>query len=172
MFGLFKPKLAPEGPVEFAASVDIDRPVEEVYALIDWADERNAKRATGNKVTRVEGSTDRFDMVMPFMPELTFEFLVTEAVPGEKYAFGCLIKPGCGNLAHSHESYEFEALRHDRCRVTLQTATTFVEGLRMRDFTHEVATMAASVQSALQKLKLQAEHGPEVAKALEENTVL
>ena len=172
MFGLFKPKLAPEGPVEIGAEVEINKPVSEVYALIDWADERNAKRATGNHVTQVEGKPDRFDMVMPFLDDLTFEFLVTEAVPHAKYAFGCVIRPECGNLAHNHESYEFEALGEDKCRVILTTSVTFVEGLRMRDFTKEVATMAASVQSALQKLKLQAELGADVAKALEENTVL
>lgn len=172
MFGLFKPKRAPEGPVEFTSSVEIDQPPAEVYALIDWADPHNAKRATGNTITAIEGKPGRFDMVMSFMPDLTFEFLVTEAIPHTRYAFGCVIQPGCGNLAHSHESYEFEALGPDRCRVTLHTSTTFVEGLRMREFTDEVAAMAASVQSALQKLKLQAELGSEVAKALEENTVL
>jgi len=172
MFGLFKPKLAPEGPVEIGADVEIDKPVSEVYALIDWADERNAKRVTGNQVTQVEGKPDRFDMIMPFIDELTFEFLVTEAIPHSKYAYGCVIQPECGNLAHTHESFTFEPLGEDRCKVTLLCATTFVEGLRMKDFTCEVAAMAASVQSSLQKLKLQAELGPEVAKALEENTVL
>ncbi|WP_299193476.1 hypothetical protein [uncultured Erythrobacter sp.] len=172
MFGLFKPKLAPEGPVEFNAEVEIDKPASEVYALLDWADERNAKRATGNHVTQVEGKPDRFDMVMPFIDELTFEFLVTEAIPHSKYAYGCVIRPECGNLAHTHESFTFEPLGEDRCRVTLLCATTYVEGMLLADYTHEIATMAASVQSALQKLKLQAELGPEVAKALEENTVL
>ena len=172
MFGLFKPKTAPEGPVDICAEVEIDKPAAEVYALIDWADPRNAKRATGNEVRAVESKPDRFDMVMPFMPELVFEFLVTEAVPHRKYAFGCVIEPSMGNLAHSHECYEFEDIGENKCRVFLKTSTTFVEGLRMREYTHEVATMAASVQSALQKLKLQAEHGADVAKALEENTVL
>ena len=172
MFGLFNSKLAPEGPVEFAASVKIDKPASEVYALVDWADERNAKLATGNKVYPIENKPNRFDMVMPFLPDLTFEFLVKEAVPHSKYAYGCIIKPGCGNLAQTQEAFEFEELRRNRCRVTLTCTTTFVDGLRTRDFTNEVATMAASVQSSLQKLKLQAELGAEVAKALEENTVL
>lgn len=172
MFGLFKPKLAPEGPVEIAGLVEIDRPVQDVYAMIDWADDRNAKRATGHEVRKVAGHPGRFDMVMTTMPDLTFEFLVTEEQRPERYAFGCVIRPGMGNLAHSHESYEFEDLGEERCRVTLLCSATFTEGLRMREFTCEVSTMAASVQSALQKLKLQAEHGAAFAKALESNTVL
>ena len=172
MFGLFKPKLAPEGPVEMGAEVEIDRPVEDVYALIDWADPRNAKRATGNDIREVPGKPGQYEMVMPFMEDLTSEFLVTEAVPNRKYAFGCLIKPQMGNLAHNHETYEFEPLGDNKCRLKLTCETTFVDGLRMREFTNEVASMAASVQSSLQKLKLQAEHGAEVAKAVEENTLL
>ncbi|QUL38237.1 hypothetical protein [Erythrobacter sp. JK5] len=172
MFGLFKPKLAPEGPVEFSADVEIGKPAGEVYALIDWADDRNAKRATGNMVRQIPATPDRFEMVMEFMNDLTFEFAVTEAEPHRVYAFDCVIRPQVGNMKHNHERYEFEQLGPDKCRVTVTTKTTFVEGLRMRDFTCEVATIAASVQSSLQKLKLQAELGPEVAKALEENTVL
>ncbi|BDI61623.1 SRPBCC family protein [Qipengyuania nanhaisediminis] len=172
MFGLFKPRPAPEGPVEFAASVEIARPASEVYALIDWADPRNAKRATGNEIVRIEGQDGRFDMAMPFLPDLTFEFIVTEAVPHSIYAFGCVIRPGSGAMAHSHERYEFEDLGDNRCRVDLLTKASFVEGLSMREFSEEIATMSAAVQSALQKLKLQAEHGADVAKALEENTVL
>ncbi len=172
MLGLFKPKMAPEGPVEMGSEVEIDRSVEEVYALIDWADPRNAKRATGNEVREVPGKPGQFEMVMPFMDDVVFEFLVTEAVPHRKYAFGCVIKPSMGNLAYNHETYELEPLGDDKCRLTLTCETTFFDGLRMGEFTQEVATMAASVQSSLQKFKLQAEHGAEVAKAVEENTLL
>lgn len=172
MFGLFKPTLAPEGPVEIRADVAISKPARDVYALIDWADERNAKRVTGNRVTQIDGRDDRYDMVMEFMPDLTFELLVTEAVPHSRYAYGCVIRPGCGNLAHSHETYEIEANGPDACHLTLICQTTFVDGLKMRDFNNELGTMAASVQSAVQKLKLQAELGADVAKALEERTLL
>lgn len=172
MFGLFKPKLAPDGPVEIGADVEIDKSADEVFALIDWADPRNAKRATGNDVRQVEGKPDQFEMVMPFMDDLVFKFLVTENEPGRKYAFGCIIDPPMGNLETSHETYEFEPLGEDKCHVSLVTEVKFVDGLREKEFTCEVAAMAASVQSALQKLKLQAEHGAEVAKAIEKNTLL
>ena len=172
MFGLFKPKLAPEGPVEIGTDIEINKPVSEVYALIDWADERNAKRVTGNTVRQVPASPDRFEMVMEFMDDLTFEFHVTEAIPNEVYAYDCVIRPQMGNLKHSHERYEFTPLGPDKCELKLVTHSTFLEGLRMRDFTCEVATMAAAVQSSIEKLKLQAELGPEVAKALEEKTIL
>lgn len=172
MFGLFKSKKAPTGPVHIGAEVEIDKPAEDVFALIDWTDPRNAKRATGNTVRAVEGKPDQFEMVMPFMEDLLFKFVVTEDQPSRKYAFGCVIEPQMGNMEHTHETYSFEALGEDKCRVELMTETTFVDGLRESEFASEVATMAASVQSALQKLKLQAEHGADVAKAVEENTLL
>ena len=75
-------------------------------------------------------------------------------------------------FAHSHESYEIEDLDVGNCRVTLSLSVTFAEGLLMRDFAEEVAKMAASVQSTIQKLKLQAEHGAAVAKAIESNTLI
>ena len=172
MFGLFKSKKAPKGPVQIAAEVEINKPADEVFALIDWADPRNAKRATGNIVRQIEGKPDQFEMIMPFMDELLFKFIVTDNQPGRKYAFGCVIEPQSGNLAHSHESYEIEPLGDDSCHLLLICETTFVDGLREKEWLCEVATMTASVQSALQKLKLQAEHGADVAKAVEENTLL
>lgn len=172
MFGLFKPKLAPEGPVEFTFDVEINKSAEEMYALVDWEDPRNAKRATGCEVSQVQGTDDQYLLVIPSMPDLTFRFLVTAAEPARKYAFGCVIEPQFGNLAHNHETYEIEPLSENSCRLTLVTETTFVDGLREKDFVREIAAMTASVQSSLQKLKIQAEHGADVAKALEENTVL
>jgi len=38
MFGLFKPKLAPAGPVEFTFDVEIEKPADEVYALMTFQD--------------------------------------------------------------------------------------------------------------------------------------
>ena len=172
IFGLFKPKLAPLGPFEFAAEVEIAKPAGEVYSLIDWADERHAKRVTGNKVEAVHGKPDHFRMIMPMMPESQFMMAVTDAEPHRKYAYDSLIKPQCGMFAHSHESYEIEDLDVGNCRVTLSLSVTFAEGLLMRDFAEEVAKMAASVQSTIQKLKLQAEHGAAVAKAIESNTLI
>ncbi len=137
MFGLFRSKLAPEGPVQINGEVEIDKPVEEVFAMIDWADPRNAKRVTGNMVRGVPGKPDQFEMVMTSMDDLLFSFLVTENVPGRKYAFGCVIEPPVGRLAHNYESYEFEPLGANRCRVKLVTETTFVAGLRQKEFAHE-----------------------------------
>ncbi|MHA7819475.1 MAG: SRPBCC family protein [Erythrobacter sp.] len=156
MFGLFKPELAPEGPTEIEASIEIVCSPGGVYALLDWADERNARRATGNTVTVVEGEPGRFDMHMPMLPERTFEFVATEAVPHCKYVFGCVIRPDSGNLAREHQTSEFEDIGQDRCLVMLLTSVSLVEGFKMSDYVGEVSTMAAAVLDSMQKLKLQA----------------
>lgn len=172
MFGMFKPKLAPKEPVEFLGEVEIDCPAEEVYALIDWADPRNAKRNTGNEVTQIGDDPIAFRMVMPAMDELDFQFIVNEAQSPSKYAFTCTISPQCGRMAMSEEIYEFEATGETSCRVFLVNRVTFAEGTTVDDLAEEVAMLSASVQSALQKLKLQAEHGADVAKSIEMNTLL
>ncbi|MEP2734722.1 MAG: SRPBCC family protein [Erythrobacter sp.] len=172
MFGLFKPKMAPQEPVEFIGDVEIDCPAEEVYALIDWADPRNAKRNTGNEIIQDETDPNLFHMTMPAMDEFDFRFHVSEAAAPSKYAFTCTISPQCGRMAMSEEIYEFEATGDQSCNVSLVNRVTFIEGTTMDDLAEEVAMLSASVQSALQKLKLQAEHGADVAKSLEMNTVL
>lgn len=172
MLELFNRWARPEGPVKIVTAVEIERPAAEVYALVDWADPRNAKRATGNDVRSVADKPGRFDMVMPGLPDHTFELLVTCDEPRSCYAFGCVIQPRLGKMEHCHETYEFEELGPHRCRVTLTTETGFAARLSRRAYSAEVATMAVSVQSALQKLKLQAEHGADFAKAIEGNLLL
>ena len=167
MFGLFKPKLAPEGPVEITADIEIERPASEVYPLLDWADERNAKRALGSTITPVEGQADVWHMTWPPMPELNFEFTVTEAIPHTAYAFGCSITPRAGKLAHSHESYRFEDIGEGHCILHLTETAQFINGLTEKQYAREVAMMAKACQQALIKLKIHAEHGPEVAAELE-----
>ena len=60
MFGLFKKKKASAGPITLSFAVDIDRPAEEVYPLIDWADPDNAKKAlrppTYSEIVREAGA--------------------------------------------------------------------------------------------------------------------
>ncbi len=172
MFEFLNRRRRPARPVEIIGEVEIARPAADVYALIDWADPRNAKRATGNRVTGISGNPGRFDMVTPMLADFTFEFLVTCEEPHSRYAFGCVIRPQFGPMEHTHETYGFESLGADRCRVTLTTETRFDAGLSRRAYAAEVATMATSVQSALQKLKLQAEHGADFAKAVEGNVLL
>jgi len=169
---VFKKKLAPQEPIEFIGDVEIDAPVDEVYGLIDWADPRNAKRNTGNKVTQAEDEPDVFHLVMPAMDEFDFRYHVHQAQSPTNYAFTCTITPQCGRMAQSEEVYEFEATGPKSCRVSLVNTVTFIEGMTVDDLAEEVMMLSASVQSALQKLKLQAEHGPAVAKSLEMNTLL
>ena len=48
MFGLFKRKtnlLDPSEPIELKTSIEIERPAGEIYALLDFDDERNQLRA-------------------------------------------------------------------------------------------------------------------------------
>lgn len=170
MFGLFKRQQAAHEPMQMAAEVEIAKSCEEVYALLDFADERNAKRALGYEVTGV--GDRRWQMTTSHLPELTFLFDITEAVPGNRYAFDCVIEPALPNMIRSSEVYELKPLGADQCHVTLLNTVELRPELNRREHANEVAMLAASTHSALQKFKLQAEHGAAATKAIENNTLI
>ena len=168
MFQFFKPKKAPEGPVDFQVEVTVHKPASEVYPLIDWADERNAKVQLGNVVRPVEGSSDRFELVLAQMPEHRFEMTVTEAVANEAYCYSTDIVPPVGRLAQSREDYRIEALGQDQCRLSMVMTATFNPGLTMDEYEDELAMMTYACTKGLAKLKIQAERGVDAVREFEE----
>lgn len=167
MFGILKRKAEPFGPCEFEHSIEIERPAAEVYAMVDWADARNAKRALGTKVEQVGSSPDRFRLHLDLVPDHRFEMIVTEAVPARSYAYECEITPPVGRLVSCHEAYAVEPLSDGSCRLELVVSAWFVGGLSAEDMAMEVMMMGTSGQNALAKLKIQAEQGVEAVHAVE-----
>jgi hypothetical protein len=167
MFGSLKRKVEPIGPFEFGHSVAIERPAAEVYALLDWADARNAKRALGNKVEQVGRSPDRFRMTLDLVPGHVFEMIVTRAVPADTYAFENEITPPPGKLVSSHETYTIEPLDGASCVLTLLVSASFTGGLPDESLAMEVMMMTMACGNALEKLKVQAEQGVEAVHAIE-----
>lgn len=167
MFGLFKPKLAPEGPVQFTVEMMIDCPAEEVYRLVDWADPKNAKVELGNTVAPAEGCPGRFRMFMPLMPDLSFEFDVTDAEPGLVYGFDCRVTPQLGRLESSHELYRFEPVDENECKLVLVNTVNFLPGLTVKEMDEEVKRMSLACHNALVKLKVHAELGATTVSAIE-----
>lgn len=165
MFGILKRKEEPFGPCEFEHSIEIERPAAEVYAMVDWADPRNAKRALGNKVEQL--AADRFRLHLDLVPDHRFEMIVSEAVPGERYAFENEITPSVGRLVSSHEAYTFEPLSENSCRVALSISAWFDGGMSAEETAMEIMMMGTSGQNALAKLKIQAEQGVEAVHAIE-----
>ena len=165
MFGFLKPKLAPGGPVELRFDVVIEKAVEEVYALVDWADPHNAKRELGDHVSKVEGAPDRFRMILNELPDHVFEISVSEEMPHASYGFTSEIAPPIGRLVRAHELYSFEPLSAGSCRVTLVTTATFVGALPVKQYALEIQTMTVACVSAMAKLKIHAEEGVEAVRA-------
>jgi len=165
MFGILKRKEEPFGPCEFEHSVEIERPAAELYAMIDWADPRNAKRALGNKVEQV--GPDRYRLLLDMLPDLTFEMTVTEAVPGSRYAFDTEITPPVGLLVSSSETYTVEPLGEGACRLGLAVSAWFVGGMSPEDMAMEIMMMGTSGQNALTKLKVHAEEGVDAVHRIE-----
>ena len=166
MFGMFK-KPAPSGPMTFDFDVLIERPPAEVYALVDWADPRNAKRQLGHSV---EGQSPRFHLRMTSMPDLDFTLDVIEERPGEVYAYACDIQPRVGRLVTSVERFLFEPVDDGHCRVRLINEATFIDGMTMRQFEQEMMMMSVATNDGLIKLKVMAELGLDAAKSVENAT--
>jgi hypothetical protein len=167
MFGFRKPTPAPEGPVQIKVAVEVEKPAAEVYALVDWADARNAKRELGHRVEPIEGRPGDYCLTLTEMPEHRFDMTVIESVQDRAYAFSTDIVPRVGRLEASEEHYSFEPSGDDRCKVTLTMVATFRAGLDMDEFEEEVMMVGLACQRGILKLKVHAEEGAEAVKAFD-----
>lgn len=167
MFGLFKPTMAPEGPVEIELSMEIERSAESVYAMIDFGDPRNYKAEVGT-ITRTGPKS--FDMVLDMLPDLTFPIVELEAVPHRVYEIESVLPEGLGRLHKTVERAEIEPLGPDRCKLTAITFAHF-HPMKLRYFQGEVAMIATACNNSLAKLKIHAEQGVEVIREIEARQV-
>lgn len=166
MFGLFKKKAAPEGPVEINATLDVEASAEEFFALIDFANANNAKVQLGHRVDPL--GDDRFRLVMTFLPDLEFELKVEERITNRRYAYYAPLPEGTGQLLWTREEFDIEATGEHSCRVSHKTYGEFAKGLDLSTYQDEVAMLAAGVENAILKLKAHAEGGIEQVRAFEE----
>lgn len=168
MFGLFKRQMAPEGPVEFKAEMPIERPADHIYALLDFADERNAKRAEGNRVLpgggAGSGGSGRWRLLMTGMDSHEFLLDLIEAERPLRYEYECRAVPTLGRLVSAIEAWTIEPLGEHGCNVRLVVTAEFVTGLTERQFAKEVSMMSAGCHNALARLKIHAEHGANAAR--------
>jgi len=111
-------------------------------------------------------------MILNSLPDHMFELQEIGADPGRHYAYVCEILPPFGALVRTSESFQIEPLGNTSCKVTVRTEATFEEGMTYKDFQQEVMVMASACQSALEKLRIQAEHGTDALRAVETKLVL
>lgn len=162
MFGLLKrgkPELVPDEPIELKVGIEIDSPADDVYALLDWGDERNQLRARGNLVRRESSDPHVYRLWYDRAPDLNFLMTVTEAVPGRAYAFLADIVPPVGRRLGSHESYTIEPMGAEGCRVTFVNTIRHIPGMTQKELGDEIGKSTMAAANALTKLKLQAELG-------------
>jgi hypothetical protein len=172
MFGFLKPRRLPEGPYQFVGALEIERPAEHVFPLIDLADPRYAKRQLGESVEEVEGRPGTYRLVLGEIPDLAFELTVTEREPQSSIGFACTIAPRVGRLGASHELYRLEPLGPDRCRLELVNTVTFSGRLSEHALVEETTMLTVSVHNALAKIKLHAEGGVAAVRAVERDIVV
>ena len=167
MFGRLKRKVEPVGPFEFEHTIEIARPGDEVYGLVDYSDPRNAKRTLGHRLEQLGACPDRFRLWFDLVPDHRFEMTVTEAVPGKSYAYETEITPSIWQLVSSHEAFTVEPLGESSCRLSLTISAWFQGHLSAEEMGAEVMMMGMAGQNALAKLKVHAEQGPDAVHALE-----
>ncbi|MEM7690180.1 MAG: SRPBCC family protein [Pseudomonadota bacterium] len=167
MFGFNKKSPMIDGPVEFTADVEIDRPAAEVFPLIDLASPRFKDAQMGAKVSPVENSADVYALRLDEMDDVVFRLTVMERVENERHAFEAVIEPKINALVKSVETHVIEPLGEKACRVTLTTAATFDEDLSDEEITSEIAIMNQAVMGDMDKLKTLAEDGVDAAMALQ-----
>ncbi|MEO0589734.1 MAG: hypothetical protein AAFZ11_04150 [Pseudomonadota bacterium] len=156
-----------EGPVEFTAEVDIQRPASDVFPLLDLADPR-FRQAQCAQVQRIEGEQERYDVVLEQMDDVVFHFQVLERTAGQRYTIECAMEPQINALKMAVEAYEIEPIGEAACRVRLTTSAAFNDDLSDEEIANEIAMMSMAVTQDLEKLAVLAEEGLDALKALEE----
>jgi hypothetical protein len=160
-----------EGQVEFKVTAVIAAPADRIYALIDWADEQNAKRQLGDSVIALDDEGRRFRLVVRFMSDLEFDYEVLEAVKPSIYACLCLPTPSIGHLESTVERYEIGPGEAQGSTVTLMTLAQYARGLSEAQMDEVTRRSTVACHNALAKLKAFAEYGVGTIEAFE-NTVL
>lgn len=174
MLHWFKPKMAPEGPATFDYDIAIDASAEDIYALLDWADPKNAKRQLGETVREMPGEDDSWQLVIGSYPDLgdmTFDMTVTEACPHRVYAFEGALPEGTGRLVSTHERYTIEPREGGGCELRLVCEATF-RPMKLKHYAEEIGLMMVATHNALAKLKLHAEQGPEAVIAVKDEPIV
>lgn len=159
MFGFNKKKRLIEGPVEFTAEVQIDRPAEEVFPLVDVTDPRFKETQMGAKVAAAEGSANRYELTMDGMDDVTFHFTVLEREIASHIKLEAVIEPQINALEKSLETKVIEHVSDTACLVKSTTIATFDADLTDEEVASEIAVMNEAVMGDLEKLKILAEDG-------------
>ncbi|MEM6493357.1 MAG: SRPBCC family protein [Pseudomonadota bacterium] len=168
MFGFNKKRRLIEGPVEFTAEVQIDRPAAEVFPLLDIADPRFSHVQRGAEVRSVDADGTQFEMSVEEFDDAVFTFKVVHRENGARLTFETSMEPQQNALVEAVEDYSIEALGDEACHVRVATTATFGEDLSDEEVAGEIAVMSAAVTGDLEKLKVLAEEGVEAVIALEE----
>ena len=168
MFGFNKKKPMIEGPIEFEAEVEIDRPASEVFPLIDITDPRFRQRQFGAEVKAEDGSDNRFIMTVETFDDAVFHFEVLEHVEGQRQKCRAKMVPQLFALVQSIEDYTIEPRGENACCLKLVTSAEFDPELSVEEVAEEVTMMSLAVNGDLAKGKVFAEEGLEAAKAMEE----
>lgn len=165
MFGLFKRKRAPEGPVQVMATIDVGVSAAEFFDLLDFASPTNAKTQLGHAVNSL--GPDEYVLVLNFLPDHQFEVTVEERSAPQRYAYRCPVPAGIGPLLWTREEFDIQPTGADCCTVHSLTTGEFAPGLSMQEYKDEVAKLSLAVQHSILKLKIHAEGGIDEVKAFE-----
>jgi hypothetical protein len=165
MLGLFKKKMAPDGPVDFTTEMQIEASPFKVYSHLDWLSEDHTYRALGEHVETIDSARGFYRMHVAAMPGHQFDFAVTEAEPGKRYGYVSETRPIIGRLVDMHSRYELVALNDGTsCLVKSHGTARFVDGLTQHQLDEEMSRMSLACHNSLAKLKIHAEYGIEAVR--------
>ena len=171
MLGMFKrKKMVPEGPVDLVIEIEIDRPPETLFAMLDWDSPENRQVAMGHTVAKV--GENQFMLHLKFAPDDPIAMQVVESEPNEFYKFVAALPPTFGFLDISEESYTFASNGTGGTKMKLETRAFFRDGMTMEQFQEEIGRVAIATQNALTKLRMHAEHGLAAALAVEDSILV
>lgn len=156
----------------FTAATPIEASAEDVYALVDWSDERNKSRQMGEEVTELDGRGLRYRVVVSHMPDVEFIHDVVEASKPTLYASRATMTPRLGHLVQSLSKYSIAPIAKDRSEVTYVMTAEFEPGIGEAELAHCTRFAAVATHNTLAKLKANAEHGVGSLEAFNATTLM
>lgn len=167
MFGLFKRRDA--APLQVEADMDIDRPVEAVYALLDMASPTNAMRERGHEVLADPDVAGRFHADEPSDASIGYVINVEEAQPPHRYVTRLSFAGGRAVGVVLRDRSVYSLMPDDKggggCRVILESEFEILPGISQRKQREHQGMLVMAVWNDLLRLKIHAEQGAAAAKA-------
>lgn len=157
MFSFFQRKKVVAGPHEFSAETEIACSAEDLFALVDIADDRFWKAQMGDRIEPL--GDDKYRMTAAMAPDMDIVITRTQVEPGRMVEIEPVCTPRPGRLESASERYEIVSTGPGHARLELHMEVMFQDAMTEQVFAEESVMMSIAAFNTVEKIRLFAESG-------------